>query len=63
MALGEDIDSGMDSPCNEETPVRKITREEDEDFEASHALSVNSFSFLNRRKNILGLEIAFPSEW
>lgn len=35
MASGEDIDSGMDSPVPDDTPVKKraIEEEEDEDFE------------------------------
>lgn len=43
MASGEDIDSGMDSPVPDDTPVKKMAIEEEEDEVCIMRLRVSIF--------------------
>lgn len=48
MASGEDIDSGMDSPVPDDTPVKKRAIEEDEDEVCIELFCRRGFRFLYR---------------
>lgn len=48
MASGEDIDSGMDSPVPDDTPVKKRAIEEDEDEVCIELFCRREFRFLYR---------------
>lgn len=48
MASGEDIDSGMNSPALDETPVKKKSIEDDDD-NVSFDLSLTGEIFIDRR--------------